>query len=80
VCSQIKLAFNTKIASISVDKAASKVANHVAKKLNADGDATLPLHDPAHCIDLLSKELEKSSVVCTVLAEAKEVLDFCRTN
>ena len=31
VCNQIKLAFNTKIASISVDNAASKVANHVAK-------------------------------------------------
>jgi hypothetical protein len=80
VCNQIKLAFNTKIASISVDNAASKVANRVAKKLNADGDATLPLRDPAHCIDLLSKDLAKSSVVGTVLAEAKEVFDFCRTN
>ncbi len=80
VCSQIKLAFNMKIASISVDNAASKVANRVAKKLNADGDATLPLCNPAHCIDLLSKDLEKSSVACTVLAEAKKVLDFCRTN
>ncbi len=77
---QIKLAFNTKIASISVDNAASKVANRVAKKLNTDGDATLPLRDPAHCIDLLSKDLVRSSVVGTVLAEAKEVFDFCRTN
>jgi hypothetical protein len=47
VCNQIKLSFNTKIASISVDNAASKVANHVAKKLNADGDPTLHLPDPA---------------------------------
>ncbi len=80
VCNQIKLAFNTKIASISVDNAASKVANHVAKKLNADGYATLPLCNPAHCIDLLFKDLAKPSVVRTVLAEAKEVFDFCRTN
>jgi hypothetical protein len=43
-------------------------------------DATLPLHNPAHCIDLLSKDLAKSSVVCTVLAEAKDVFDFCWTN
>ncbi len=80
VCNQIKLAFNTKIASISVDNAASKVADRVAKKLNADGDATLPLCNPAHCTDLLSKDLAKSSVVRTVLEEAKEVFDFCRTN
>jgi hypothetical protein len=78
VCNQIKLAFNTKIASIFVDYAASKVADRVAKKLNADGDATLPLRNPVHCIDLLSKDLAKSSVVHTVLAEAKEVFDFCR--
>jgi hypothetical protein len=80
VCNQIKLALNKKINSISVDNAASKVANCVAKKLNPDGDATLPLCNPAYCIDLLSKDLAKSSVVRTVLAEAKEVFDFCRTN
>jgi hypothetical protein len=80
VCNQIKLAFNTKIARISVDNTASKVANCVAKKLTPNGDATLPLCNPAHCIDLLSKDLAKSSVVCTVLAEAKEVFDFFRTN
>jgi hypothetical protein len=75
-----QVGINTKIASISVDNAASKLANRVAKKLNADGDATLPLCNPAHCIDLLSKDLAKSSVVHTVLAEAKEVFDFCWTN
>jgi hypothetical protein len=48
--------------------------------LNADGDATLPLRNPAHCIDLLSKDLAKSSVVRSVLSKAKEVLDFCQTN
>jgi hypothetical protein len=80
LCNLIKLAFNTEIASISVDNAASKVAHHVSKKLNADGDATLPLCDPACCIDLLSKDLAKSSVVRTVLAEAKKVFDFCWTN
>jgi hypothetical protein len=77
VCNQIKVAFNTKIASISVDNAASKVAEHVAQKLNADGDPTLPLCNPAHCIDLLSKDLAKSSVVRSDLEEAKEVFDLC---
>jgi hypothetical protein len=48
--------------------------------LNADRDATLSLCNPAHYIDLLSKDLAKSNVVRTVLAEAKEVFDFCRTN
>jgi hypothetical protein len=80
VCNQIKVAFDTKIASISVDNAASKVAEHVAQKLNADGDPPLPLRDPAHSIDLLSKDLAKSSVVHSVLAEAKEVFDLCQTN
>ena len=80
VCNQIKLAFNTKIASISVDNAASKVAGRFAKKLNADGDPALALRDPAHCIDLLSKDLAKTSVVRSVLAEAKEVFELCQTN
>ena len=80
VCNQIKVAFNTKIASISVDNAASKVAERVSQKLNADGDSTLPLHDPAHCIDLLSKDLANTSVVCSVLGEAKEVFELCQTN
>ena len=74
------MAFNTKIASISVDNAASKVAGHVAKKLNADGDPALALRDPAHCIDLLSKDLAQTSVVRSVLAEAKELFELCRTN
>jgi hypothetical protein len=60
VCNQIKLVFRTKIASIFVDNAASKVAERVAKKLKADGDPALPLCDPAHCIDLLSKDLAKT--------------------
>ncbi len=80
VCNQIKLAFNTKIASIFVDNAASKVAGRVAKKLNADGDPALALRDPAHYIDLLSKDLAKASVVRSVLAEAKEVFELCQTN
>ncbi len=80
VCNQIKVAFNTKTASISVDNTASKVAERVAQKLNADGDPTLPLHNPAHCIDLLSKDRAKSSVVRSVLAEAKEVFDLYWTN
>jgi hypothetical protein len=31
--------------------------------LNANGDPALPLCNPAHCIELLSKDLAKSSVV-----------------
>jgi hypothetical protein len=77
ICNQIKSAFSTKIASISVDNAASKVAERVSKKMNADGDPALPLRNPAHCIDLLSKDLAKTSVVRSVLAEAKEVFELC---
>ena len=80
ICNQIKSAFETKIASISVDNAAGKVAESVAKKLQADGDPALPLRDPAHCIDLLSKDLANTSFVRSVLGEAKEVFDLCRTN
>ena len=67
ICNQIKSAFETKIASISVDNAAGKVAESVAKKLQADGDPALPLCDPAHCIDFLSKDLAITSIVCSVL-------------
>ncbi len=50
VCTQIKSVFDTAI--ISANNAACKVAESVAKKLQADGDPALPLRDPAHCIDL----------------------------
>jgi hypothetical protein len=80
ICTQVKSAFDTKIASISVDNAACKVAESVAKKLQADGNPALPLRDPAHCIDLLSKDLTNTSVVCSVLGEVKEVFELCRTN
>ncbi len=80
ICNQIKSAFETKIVSISVDNGAGEVAESVAKKLQADGDPALPLHDPAHCIDLLPKDLANTSVVCSVLGEAKEVFDLCQTN
>jgi hypothetical protein len=80
ICKQIKSAFCTKIAIISVDNAACKIAEDVAKKLQADGDPALPLRDPAHCIDLLSKVLANTSVVCSVLGESKEVFDLCQMN
>jgi hypothetical protein len=82
ICNQIKSAFNTKVASISVDNTASKEAERVAKKLNADGDPApaIPLRNPAYCIDLLSKDLAKSSVLCSVLTDAKEVFELCQTN
>ncbi len=80
ICTQIKSAFDTKIASISVDNAACKVAESVAKKLQADDDPALPLRDPAHCIDLLSKDLANTSFACSVLGEAKELFELCQTN
>ncbi len=80
IFTQIKSAFDTKIASISVDNAACKVAESVAKKLQADDDPALPLCDPAHCIYLLSKDLANTSVVCSVLGEEKEVFELCRKN
>ncbi len=80
ICNQIKSAFDTKIASISVDNGAGKVEESVAKKVKADGDPTLPLCDPPHCIELLSKNLTNTSVVHSVLGEVKEVLDLCQTN
>jgi hypothetical protein len=80
VCNQIKLAFNTKIASISVDNAASKSSQPHCQQVEPRWQCNLSLCNPTHCIDLLSKDLAKSSVVCSVLAEAKEVFDFCQTN
>jgi hypothetical protein len=80
VCTQIKSVFDTKIAGISVDNAACKVAESVVKKLQADGDLALPLCNPAHCIDLLSKDLANTSVARSVLGEAKEVFELCQTN
>ncbi len=71
VCNQIKLMFNTKITSFSVDNAASKVAEHVAKKLNADGDLALPLCVPAHCIDLLSKGPSKNKCCALSFGRSK---------
>jgi hypothetical protein len=43
ICKQIKSVFDTKIASISANNAACKIAESVAKKLQADGDPALPL-------------------------------------
>ncbi len=48
--------------------------------MQADGDPALPLCDPAHCIDLLSKDLANTSVVCSVLGVAKEMFDLCQIN
>jgi hypothetical protein len=80
ICNQIKSAFNTKDARISVDNAASKEAERVAKTLNTDGDPALPLCNPAHSIDLLSKDLAKTSVVRSVLTERIKEFELCQTN
>ncbi len=80
ICKQIKSEFDTKIASISIDNAAYKIAESVAKKLDVDGDPALPLCDPTHCIDLFLKDLANTSVILSVLGEAKEVFNLCQTN
>lgn len=73
ICEEAKKTFNAKIASIPVDNAAKHVASLVCAKLD---DCCLVLRDPAHCVDLLSKDMAKTNVVKSVLADAKEVYDL----
>lgn len=67
------------LASISVDNAAHLVAKEVCRKLRQH-HIVLPSRDPSHSTDLLSKDLAKTDVVSGVLADAKLVTDFCKTD
>ena len=65
----------TNCASIDVDNAARAVAKNVADRLD---EKCLVSRDPAHCADLLSKDVANVPVVKLLLAEAKEVFDFVK--
>lgn len=57
--------YNAKIVSIPVDNAARHVAVAVATKLGEKypGMKVIVTRDPAHCIDLLMKDLAKTGVI-----------------
>ena len=78
VCDNARKLFECDIASLPVDNAAVNVASKVVELLNLEGQKTIVSRDPAHCIDLLSKDIAKTSVVVGVLQEAKEVFSFCK--
>ena len=75
VCTQAMKDFGANIASIPVDNAARGMATLLAKKI---GKHVVVSRDPAHCIDLLSKDLANTLVVTRVMNEAKEVRDFVK--
>ena len=75
ICMKAMEEFACGIASIPVDNAARGVAAELCKRL---GGMTFVSRDPAHSLDLLSKDLVKTLVVKSVMAEAKEVRDFVK--
>ena len=75
VCAAAKEMFNAKIASLPVDNAAVCVATKVADALVENAIVS---RDPAHCVDLLSKDLANTKVVGGVLKEAKEVYSLVK--
>lgn len=72
--------YNAKIVSIPVDNAARHVADAVATKLGEKypGMKVIVTRDPAHCIDLLMKDLAKTGVMQLVIKYAKKVRDFVK--
>jgi hypothetical protein len=73
VCKRAKEEFMANIASIPVDNAAKAVATRVADSLI---ESCLTSRDPAHCADLLSKDLATCPIVKDILVEANEVYKF----
>lgn len=67
VCKRAKEEFMANIASIPVDNAAKAVATRVANSLI---ESCLTSRDPAHCADLLSKDLATCPIVKDILVEA----------
>jgi len=72
--------YNAKIVSIPVDNAARHVADRVGKELEEKypGMKVIVTRDPAHCIDLLMKDLAKTSVMQLVIKYARKVRDFVK--
>jgi hypothetical protein len=81
VCTEAVTRYKAPLASIDVDNAARHVAAQVALAMKEKTGATiLVTRDPAHCVDLCSKDLATTKVVKRVMNEAKEVRDFCKTD
>ena len=78
VCRDAKIKYGVDISSIPVDNAARGVAAKVAALFT--DKTVLVIRDPGHCLDLCSKDLAKTSVVKSVMEEAKEVRDFVKTD
>jgi hypothetical protein len=75
VCKRAKEEFMANIASIPVDNAAKAVATRVADSL-IESCLTSRDPNPAHCADLLSKDLATCPIVKDILVEANEVYKF----
>ena len=81
ICLEIKKAFGCGIASIPTDNAGSCVARMTALKLGTEGepkdrDQVLACRDAPHTLDLMPKNLMKTTTIAAVMAEAKEVYNF----
>ena len=65
------------IPCLPVDNAARGVANAVALKLRTVyGLIVLVLRDPAHCLDLLPKNIATLDFVESILGDTKDLLDL----
>ena len=65
------------ISCLPVDNAARGVALTVALKLRRlHGLIVLVLRDPAHCLDLLSKNIATLDFVKSILEDTKDLLDL----
>ena len=73
VCEDAKALLNSKIVSIPVDNAAVSVATQVSAGFEENAILS---RDPAHCVNLLSKDLAKTKVVSKILQETKEVYNL----
>ena len=74
--------YNAKIASIPVDNTARHVAGLVANKLEEKhpGMKVVVTCNPAHCVDLLMKDLAKTSAMQRVIHNAKIAQDFVKVD
>ena len=78
VCTEAIKTYSADLSSIAVDNAARLVAAQVADKF--PGNSVTVSRDPAHCVDLLSKDLAKTKAVTRVIDDAKEIRDFVKTD
>ena len=77
VCTDAMSTYGAKIASIPVDNAAKGTGGEVCKHLKKASCGNVQTsRDPAHCIDLCSKDLAHTPVVQRVVADGKMVRDL----